>query len=588
MALSGLGGVGKTQIALEYAYRHQSDYEQVFWIRAEEPEELISGYLALAKALQIPGAQQEDQLAVAALAKHWLETYDHWLLVLDNADDLRQVKSYLPKASGHILLTTRAQALGGLAQGLLVNQMGRDEGALFLLRRSQVIGDQADFSEALETEQGLARQLTTEVDGLPLALDQAGAYIEEQCLSLEEYLELFQTEKEELLKERGRLDPDHPSVTVTFTLAFGKVAAANELAADLVRACAFLSPDAIPEEIFSEGVKELGEPLSPLADSKLALTKAIAEAVRFSLISRNKQTKTLTIHRLVQEVLRGEMDQESQKRWVEAVMQAVAAVFPYAYYKNWTQCARLFSHVQTVTQWIELYGVESEAAARLLNDTAYYLIGWERYSEAEPLFQKALGIRKRILGDEHLSAALSLNNLAALYKFQGRYSEAEPLYVESLGMYKRLLGDEHLYVSRSLSNLATLYEAQKRYRDAEALLVEALELRNRLLVSEDSFVADILYKLAALYKLQGRYSEAEPFYEESLGMYKRLLGDEHPSVALSLNNIAQLYEAQKRYSEVEPFYKEGLSIAERQLGEKHPYTVYIRQNFESFRNQQTE
>ncbi|MDJ0705956.1 MAG: TIR domain-containing protein [Leptolyngbyaceae cyanobacterium MO_188.B28] len=481
VALSGLGGIGKTQIALEYAYRHQAGYERVFWVRAEQPEELVSEYVALAKVLQIPGAQQEDQLAVVTLAKQWLATHDGWLLVLDNADDLRQVRPYLPASSGHILLTTRAQSLGDLAQALPVNQMGKEEGALFLLRRSKVIGEQADFSEALETEQGLARQLTIEMDGLPLALDQAGAYIEDQCLSLEEYLELFQTKKAELLRERGRLDPDHPSVTVTFTLVFEKVAAANELAANLVRACAFLSPDAIPEEIFSDGVKELGDPLSPLAVSKLALTKAIAEAARFSLISRNPRTKTLTIHRLVQEVLRGEMDGETQKNWSETVMQAVTAVFPNAEYENWPQCDRLLPQSQKAAQLISDYGVESKTAALLLSRVGYYFDKLGRYGEAEPLLVEALGMTKRLLGDEHPDVARSLNNLAALYDSQGRYGEAEPLYVEALGMRKRLLGDEHPAVANTLWNLGAMRYQQQQFVEAEALLLEALPIYQKAL-----------------------------------------------------------------------------------------------------------
>ena len=310
-ALSGLGGIGKTQTALEYAYRHQSEYDHVFWVRAEQETELITGYGAMAKAIQIPGHQQEDQQAVVALMKQWLAKNDRWLLVFDNADDLRQLRPYLPTTNGHILLTTRAQALGDLAEKVEVTRMDADEGALLLLRRAKMIADTAALAAASEADQTLARTRTTEMDGLPLALDQAGAYIEEQVLSLEEYLELFRTEKAELLKERGQLGPDHPSVTVTFKLAFEKVAAASATAADLVRACAFLAPDAIPEEIFSEGAEAFGEPLNTLAESKLALSQAIAEAARFSLISRNPQAKTLTIHRLVQEVLRSAMDDNS-------------------------------------------------------------------------------------------------------------------------------------------------------------------------------------------------------------------------------------------------------------------------------------
>jgi tetratricopeptide (TPR) repeat protein len=528
-ALSGLGGIGKTQTALEYAYRHQSEYDHVFWVRAEQETELITGYVALAKALQIPGHQQEDQQAVVALMKQWLATHDRWLLVLDNADDLRQVRPYLPTTNGHILLTTRAQALGDLAQKVEVTRMDADEGALLLLRRTKLITDDADLAAASETDQALAHTLTTEMDGLPLALDQAGAYIEEQVLSLDEYLELFRAEKAELLQERGQLDPDHPSVTVTFTLAFEKVAAASATAADLVRACAFLAPDAIPEEIFSEGATAFGEPLNTLAENKLALTKAIAEAARFSLISRNPQVKTLTIHRLVQEVLRSAMDDNSQRQWAEQVVEAVTAVFPNADFENWVQCDRLIAQAQATTDLITVYGFTSETAALLLIRTGYYYKSQGRYEEAEPLYLDALAMRKRLLGEAHPAVATSLNNLALLYASQGRYEEAEPLYLDALAMKKRLLGEAHPAVATSLNNLAGLYRSQGRYEEAEPLLLDALAMGQRLLGEAHPDVAGSLFNLGALRYKQGRYSEAQALLLQAQPIYLSQLGPDHPN-----------------------------------------------------------
>jgi tetratricopeptide (TPR) repeat protein len=352
---------------------------------------------------------------VVTLVKQWLATHDSWLLVFDNADDLRQLRPYLPTTNGHILVTTRAHALGDLAQKVEVTRMAPEEGALLLLRRAKVVADAADLAAASDSDQALARTLTTEMDGLPLALDQAGAYIEEQVLSLAEYLELFRTEKAELLQERGQLDPDHPSVTITFTLAFAKVAATSTTAAALVQACAFLAPDAIPEEIFRDGAASFEAPLSTLAESKLALSKAIAEAARFSLISRNPQTKTLTIHRLVQEVLRAAMAEDRQRQWAEQVVEAVTAVFPNAEFENWVQCDRLIAQAQATTTLISVYGLASETAALLLNRTGYYYKSQGRYGEAEPRYLEALAMRKQLLGEAHPDVASSLNNLAGLY-----------------------------------------------------------------------------------------------------------------------------------------------------------------------------
>src|SRR5262249_52899815 len=142
-----------------------------------------------------------------------------------------------------------------------------------------------------------AESLSSQVEGLPLALDQAAAFIEEKPSTLAEYQSLYQTECAELLKRRGRLAEDHPSVAVTFSLAFKKVAEANPAAADLLRVCAFLEADSIPEEVFSDGAKELGEALSTVAESPLRLSDAIEEAGRFSLLRRYPETRAVSLHR---------------------------------------------------------------------------------------------------------------------------------------------------------------------------------------------------------------------------------------------------------------------------------------------------
>ncbi len=332
-AFSGMGGIGKTQTALEYVYRHRDEYDYVFWVRAELEEEIILGYFRIAEALQIPGRQQPNQIAVlnpvelmptVNLVKRWLATHDSWLLVIDNADEIRMVQGFLPSGDkGHILLTTRAQALGTVAQRVEMAKMVPDEGALFLLRRAKLIQPDDSLTNAGEADQGLAHTLNTEMDGLPLALDQAGAYIEERFLSLEDYLELFREEKAELLQKRGELASDHPSVTVTFSLAFKKVADRSTTAADLIRVCAFLSPDDISEEIFIAGASELGENLSPIAESKRILTDAIANAARYSLVHRNAKNRTLNIHRLVQEVLKAMMDEAERTKWTDRVVRAI-------------------------------------------------------------------------------------------------------------------------------------------------------------------------------------------------------------------------------------------------------------------------
>ncbi|MFH7029679.1 MAG: FxSxx-COOH system tetratricopeptide repeat protein [Heteroscytonema crispum UTEX LB 1556] len=586
-AFSGLGGIGKTQTAIEYAYRYRNEYQRLLWVRAASQLELVSDFVEVARLLKLPVSQEKDESLVVAVVKQWLETHNGWLLILDNVDEIPMLQEFLPGAhQGNVLLTTRAQATG-IYHRIEIKKMLPADGALLLLRRAKLIAEEAGLDAVTEEQSTLAKTISEEMDGLPLALDQAAAFIEETPSSLAEYLQLYQEEGATLLQERGELAIDHPSVTITFSLAFEKVLERNPTAADLIRVCAFLAPDAIPEEIFTKGGTQLGENLSRLADKPLDFRDVIKEAGRFSLIYRNltneTTNQTIDIHRLVQEVLKAEMDEDSRRLWAERTVCAVTQVFPNAEYANWRVCDRLLPHARVAINWISQYQFEFETAALLLARTGYYLQERGQYSQAEPLYQKALLLRQRLLGEEHPDVATSYSNLAALYHYQGQYSEAEPLYQKALSLRQRLLGEEHPAVAASYNNLAGLYESQGRYSEAEPLYQKALSLWQRLLGEEHPAVAASYNNLAGLYKSQGRYSEAEPLYQKALSLRQRLLGEEHPAVATSYNNLAALYESQGRYSEAEPLYQTALEIAELSLGVNHPNTISIRENLKLLR-----
>jgi hypothetical protein len=209
-ALSGLGGIGKTQTAVEYAHRHLDEYDHIFSVSAASREGLLSGYATVAGLLKLPeAAVQEQALAVEAI-KRWLGSNQGWLLILDNADDLAMTREFIPPGKkGHVLLTTRARATGALARLVEVQEMGTEEGALFLLRRAKHTAEDTPLDAAAEADQSTAKKITAQLDGLPLALDQAAAYIEETGCGLSDYLKLYGNNAPELLRRRGMLAFDH-------------------------------------------------------------------------------------------------------------------------------------------------------------------------------------------------------------------------------------------------------------------------------------------------------------------------------------------------------------------------------------------
>jgi len=239
-ALHGLGGIGKTQIALEYAYRHALEYSAVFWIEAETVEYIVSSMLRIAELLQLPERQETDQQRIVAAVQSWLSTHSRWLLIWDNLEDLELLHYFLsPARQGAVLITTRCQVLGTLALGLELSPMRPGEGMLFLLRRAKVLEPEAtseqvqQLAQRLPAEYAATEKLVTAMDGLPLALDQAGASIEEMGCSLSDYLRYYEQQRHQLLDRGVALGVDHPhSVIATLGLTSQRVAQRHPAASD--------------------------------------------------------------------------------------------------------------------------------------------------------------------------------------------------------------------------------------------------------------------------------------------------------------------------------------------------------------------
>lgn len=564
-------GVGKTRVAAEYAHRHCADHNPLLWARAETRETLVGSFVSLARLLQLPEKDQRDQSSIVAAVKSWLEVNQGWLLVLDNVEDLSLVEEFVPPLHfGQVLATTTAHALGPIAESVHLEKLTEDDGALLLLRRARLVPADAPLETATAEDQGLARQLSGELGGLPLALDQAGAFIEETSFTIAEYQKLYKQEGKRLRNLRGDLGTDHPSVTVTFSLAFAELAKRDPQAAALVRLCAFLAPDTIPEEVFIKGGSALGEEFAARTKNPLDFAETVRQASKFSLIRRDAPDRSLGIHRLVQEVLKDELTPDQHRDGAERAVRAVESAFPAVEFHSWPDCERILPHAKACSALIEEFSFEFAEAVRLLNQTGCYLDDRAQYADAEPLYRRSLTLCEKVLGPDHPDVALSLNNLAALYYNQGRYADAEPLLRRSLTIWEKALGPDHPNVANSLGNLGLLDESLGRYADAEPLFRRSLTIREKALGPDHPTVANGLNNLATLYYSQGRYTEAEPLYRRSLTILEQALGPHHPNVAGSLNNLAALYVNQGRFAEAEPLYRRSFTIREKALGPNHP------------------
>jgi tetratricopeptide (TPR) repeat protein len=481
-AINGLGGIGKTQTALEYAYRYRQKYRAVLWVSAASEEALQEDMIKLAGVLELGAPDQEPQWLIAAV-KAWLTEQRDWLLILDNADDLAMAHSYLPEgeiSNGHTLLTTRAQAGGPLIRMVPVEYMSQEEGTLLLWRRAKVLTPEETLEQASAKCRVEAKAIVAELGGLPLAIDQAGAYLEETGSILSSYLDLYRLRRKELLWRRSTLPSDHPEpVATTWSLSFRRVEKANA-AADLLRLCAFLDPDAVPETMLIKGGAHLGPVLKPVMADPFALNQAIEELRKFSLVRRNANAGLLSLHRLVQVVLKDEMLKKAQRQWAKRAVLLVHAAFPRQEFAGWEcreRCRLYLPHALACAALIETYHFTFEEAADLLCRTGRYLREQGLYAQPEPLFQQALAIEEQ-LGDagQDLLAG-TLNDLVYLYRDQGKYEQALPYGQRALAIREQISGPEHPEVATVLEGYAALLRDMHRDEEAAGLIKHAQDIR---------------------------------------------------------------------------------------------------------------
>jgi len=516
ISISGLGGIGKTQLAFEYAHRcHPHIYRCVFWVNASDKASLEASYLTLAHLLKLPEEREREVDRIVQAVKIWLEGHPHWLLILDNADDLELARSYLPaKPRGHILLTTRSQIVGTLATVIQVETLSPEDGLLFFLRRCGVLPVGTVVESIAPSIRHAAGEIVALLSGHPLALDQAGAYIEETsdpelCVrgtAFTEHRQLHQEQRRLLLKRRGDLASEHPeSVALTLEISVKSACELHPKCADVLAFCSLLHPDAIPEELLHQG---LGLDLFHFNEVIRALRS-------YSLIKRYPEKRVLSLHRLVQAVIRDQMDRQTESQWTACVVQALNDAFPEVTFEQWSKCEQLLPHVQLCATWIEGEILSTPEVAHLLHKAGTYLRERGLYSDAEPLLMRALSMREHYLGTEHPDTAMSLNKLANLYWYQGKYEQAEPLFQRAISIWEQL-GTEYSDMANILNNLANLYMDQGKYEQAELLYQRALVIKEQHLGTEHPSTARSLNNLAILYHRQGKDEQAELLYQRAL------------------------------------------------------------------------
>jgi tetratricopeptide (TPR) repeat protein len=616
-AISGLSGIGKTVLAIEYASHHQDIYQYVLWVNADSTKALNSSYAEIAKQLDLD-KNTTDQKVIVQAVKTWLKFHQDYLIILDNADKPKLLDQFIPSDKrGHVLITTRAADLTALKLGIVkplqLPSFTDEQGILFLLYRADLLAlNNTDLSQIDHQKYEQAKQLVHALRGFPLALDLAGAYLRTTKCGLDRYLDLYRLRGPHLLDESCDDGPSR-QVTTIWAISFKKVADDNAAAAELLRLCAFLAPDAIPETILKKGAKELGPVLTPVAFDDHELNLAIKVLRNYSLIERNQSEDTLIIHRFVQDILQANLSADDQQRWKLRAVQVVNATLPILEHSDWTVCEEWLPHVFICDTWIKEGGVPSLIASHLLNWTGCYLRERARYDEAKPYLERALAISTSAHTATFLAVTTDLTNLAYLHWNRGEYEEAEKLLLRAQAIYEgrskydeSFSNDEKLQYVEILQNLACTYQTRGKYNDAEKLFKHALKrageatpliraviqsnqaelyrrlgryseadtllkaaLRMKELAPEDLKTAQILHKQALLSYDQRKYNEAEQLFERALVIYTKHRGSEHPDTAQILHGRAEVYRVQGKFEEAEMLFKRVLTLMKQKLGDNH-------------------
>jgi tetratricopeptide (TPR) repeat protein len=421
------------------------------------------------------------------------------------------VRPVLPRGGGGgVVITSRNPVWRRDATVLPVEVLDRGEAVAFLLERT----GQADATAA--------GQLAEALGDLPLALEQAGAYVDEQGITLAAYTRQLRTRAPELFA--AGQPPDYQNtVATTWTVSFQVVEQASPVTADLLRLCAFLGSDAIPSSLFGPGADLLPEPLGRVASDPDQLAMAVAPARRYALMK--VVNSTLSMHRLVQVVVRHQLNPEQQQRWATTALHLVRSAFP-AEHTNpeaWPVYARLLPHAQAVTNDTDVPEIDHKVTSWLLNEAGRYL--WQRadYQQARRLLERALALRQAHMGPNHPDTATSVSDLANVLRAEGDLAGARMLHQRALAIREICLGSDHPDTATSLNN-----------------------------------VANILYN-------QGDLDGARALHERSLAIREACLEPDHPETGWSLNNLAVVLHAQGDLDGARNLHERALAIRETRL-----------------------
>jgi tetratricopeptide (TPR) repeat protein len=565
-AVHGLGGVGKTQLALEFAHRFASDYGIAWWVPAELPTSATAALAALAGRLGIEEVADQSEMVAGLFDR--LRDRDRWLLVYDNAERPERLAGVLPPGGGgQVLVTSRWSAWGSQAEPLAVNVLAREESIAFLAKRTG-----ADDQAALD---GLAELL----GDLPLALEEAAAYLEETGVGLDEYLRLVRERARELfgLDQPPADEHGQRRVTTVWSLSLDQVHQEAPAAEALLSLCAFLAPD-IPRGLPREQPRLLPKDLAEAVSDPLAYNRLLAVVGRFSLATVTPTA--IGVHRLVQAVIQARLGEDGERRWAKIAVGLLRESFPDDSWEvaTWSECERLLPQALAVAGHAEGLGVAGEAAGWLLDRASTYLRERGQYRQVRPIAERAVAVTEAALGPADPEVAWRCDELGNVLRDLGDLAGARIQYERALAIGEAALGPDHQDVAVWRSDLGRVLYSLGDLAGARAELERALEIGEVALGADHPAVAARRSNLGNVLRDLGDLAGARAQVERALEISEAALGPDHPDVAIWRNNLGRVLQALGDLEGAQVQFERALEISEAALGPDHPDVAIWRSN----------
>ncbi|WP_194757867.1 tetratricopeptide repeat protein [Priestia megaterium] len=565
VALCGMWGVGKTQLATEFAYLYREEYDVIFWVRAESPATIINDYQNFAKRMGLTYSVDQDHNELIHTIQRWFQVNKNWLLILDNCNEINEIQGYLPNTQkDKIIITSRNPDWDYIAKVFEINVLEREESKA-LLCRSTIHLDNESIGELCEL-----------LGDLPLAVEQAGAYIKENRISVKAYIERFKKYRVELLK-RGQPFNYKNTVASTWELAVISIKERFPHILEFLHLFAFLGPDKIPMDKIKKGKSVFPQELSKILSHDLYYDEMVGAFRKYSLLNVI-DSNTFSVHRLVQTIIMESLSQEVKEKWINIALDLMEAVYVFEQFRpeTWEEANALLPHAIRLVDHATKYEISLKKSVDLLDKIGDHYYFQSLFSQAKEYYNKAFIIKQKIFNEDSEEVIESLIKLGHILYRNGEYSNSEEYLkkavttVESLHL-KKLDYRAYYYYAILMEHLDRLPQANKYFKKA-LMLIGKTEENEIEYASVLNAYAELLYK-------QGVFGKALKNYEEALEISIRRYGDRNQFTTTIYSNIGLFYfRAKADLKNAKKYLNLALHINQEMFGPKHPEVARDKSN----------